>query len=174
MASSSAYSSALLPGPATTDSGLVGSPRRDQYPAAAARSSGEPATGPYPPRQAAAASSSRSNGSTGRPASPKPKGRTGWPACRLAASASLTARVADTGMHAAESLSGAGGAGANPAGGATSGGAGSTGTWVEAADRVRGNGDGLGPAQGMAMGSLLRGRRSIAVLSQRASGRTLA
>ena len=47
MASSNPNSSALLPGPQTTLAGPVGVPRRVQYPAAASRSSGRPATGPY-------------------------------------------------------------------------------------------------------------------------------
>ena len=40
----------LLPGPASTSSGAVWTPRRDQWPAAASRSSHTPATGPESPR----------------------------------------------------------------------------------------------------------------------------
>src|SRR5262249_27158582 len=46
IASSRPNSSGLLPGPQTTEPGLVGSPRRCQYPAAAERSAPHPATGP--------------------------------------------------------------------------------------------------------------------------------
>ena len=87
----------LAAGPAMTEPALVGSPRRCQYPAAAARSAGCPATGPYELQAADSASAALSAGWTGSPASPNASGSTGWPLRSRAAMASLAASVADTG-----------------------------------------------------------------------------